>query len=322
MACFDHHYMTHLRRPAKFVAGLLMAVAALLLAAAGPARAFSQEGHMVTGAIAFEQLRATSPRTVERVLQLMAQHPDRGTFQVAVGRATGDQRALRVFMEMARWPDDIRKGEYDHPTWHYASRPLVDPRHPPPGRPEPAGSAAEAFALNLSVARDTRAPAADRAVALCWILHLAGDIHQPLHAADFYSAEYPDGDAGGNLRYVLDPETHEPMSLHWFWDQAVNRAADASAERALQLVQQFPRANFPQWRDRGSGVSDFAGWAAESYALARDTAYTPDLLTGTTAQAAAAMPAAYVVGATEVARRQATLSGYRIAELLRSALPD
>ena len=37
---------------------------------------------------------------------------------------------------------------------------------------------------------------------LRFLIHVIGDIHQPLHASTFFSDEYPDGDMGGNKFYV------------------------------------------------------------------------------------------------------------------------
>ena len=54
------------------------------------------------------------------------------------------------------------------------------------------------------------AVAEERLVALKFVLHLVGDLHQPLHAAD-------DHDAGGNRKRVVSPG-FRPGSLHHFWD--------------------------------------------------------------------------------------------------------
>jgi S1/P1 Nuclease len=297
-------------------------MSASVMAAVGiqQADAFSQEGHMLTGAIAYEELRLKSPKTLGILVELMSQHPDRGSFEIALGHATGEDRTRRLLMEMARWPDDIRKSTYDHPTWHYASRPLIDAKSPPPNKigDAAAGSAVEAFFLNISVARDSRAPSAERAVALCWVLHLVGDIHQPLHAADGYSATYPGGDHGGNTRYIIDPVTQKPISLHWYWDQAANRSGDAAPIRATELLTQYPRSAFPQL---GGLADDFNVWARESYALARTTAYRSDLVTGADETHASALMVTYVTGSQRIAERQATLAGYRIADLLMPLPP-
>jgi hypothetical protein len=298
--------------------------AALLAAAFQSAMAWSPEGHMATGAMAHEELRATDPRVVEIIVELMAQHPDRGSFEVAANGATGEVRVRRLFMEMARWPDDIRKGMYDHPTWHYASKPLIDSRNPPPAMPRgaTAGSAVEAFALNVKVAGDPHAPAPERAIALCWIFHLVGDIHQPLHAADGYSADYPHGDQGGGLRYVRDPKSPQPLSLHWYWDQAATPPGDAAPARADELRTKLPREKFAELAKRSNAVDDFVAWAAESYTLARSQVYRDDLSTSPNEKPAPALSAAYVANSSAVAERRLTLSGYRLADLLIALLHE
>jgi hypothetical protein len=295
-----------------------------LLAACQPAMAWSPAGHMATGAMAYEELRTTDPRVVEIIVELMAQHPDRGSFEVAANGATGEVRVRRLFMEMARWPDDIRKGMYDHPTWHYASKPLIDSRNPPPAKPRDAtaGSAGEAFALNVKVAGDPHAPAPERAIALCWIFHLVGDIHQPLHAADGYAADYPHGDQGGGLRYVRDPQSPQPLSLHWYWDQAATRPGDAAPVRADELRTKLPREKFPELTRRSNSADDFVAWAAESYALARSQVYRDDLSTSPNEKQAPALSAAYVANSSAVAERRLTLSGYRLADLLIAVLHE
>jgi hypothetical protein len=37
-----------------------------------------------------------------------------------------------------------------------------------------------------------------KAIALAWLFHLVGDIHQPLHTAQLFNADYPQGDRDGN----------------------------------------------------------------------------------------------------------------------------
>jgi hypothetical protein len=282
------------------------------------ATAFSQAGHMVTGAVVYEELHAGQPAVLERLVDIMTQHPDRGAFEVALERTTGETRTRRLLMEMARWPDDVRKSSYDHPTWHYASKPLVDLRRPPRAMVPAgaAGSAVEAFFLNVSVARDPRAPAPERAMALCWILHLVGDIHQPLHAADQYSAESSTGDHGGNLKFIIDPQTQEPLTVHGYWDQAANRSSDAAPARATELMKKYPREIFRQLGQPGMQSDDFNAWAAESYALARSEAYRDDLTAGADEAHATPLTAAYRANAAVVAERQLVLAGYRLTDLL------
>jgi hypothetical protein len=37
-----------------------------------------------------------------------------------------------------------------------------------------------------------------KAIALSWLFHLVGDVHQPLHTSQLFSVDYPKGDQGGN----------------------------------------------------------------------------------------------------------------------------
>ena len=56
---------------------------ALALLAAGPAGAWSREGHMLSAAIAYDDLMAKDPATASAIANIIDHHPDRGTFQVA-----------------------------------------------------------------------------------------------------------------------------------------------------------------------------------------------------------------------------------------------
>src|SRR6185436_8889906 len=125
--------------------------------------------HMLTAAIAYEDLQTQAPEVLEQIAALLEKHPEHAPFEVAAGNTTGAERAKRLFLEMARWPDDTRGGIHDHPTWHYTSLPLIDPAAPPENKPKNVsqGSAGEAFALSLSVATNSQASAGERAVALC-----------------------------------------------------------------------------------------------------------------------------------------------------------
>ena len=90
------------------------------------------------------------------------------------------------------------------------------------------------------------AGANERALALSWFLHVLGDIHQPMHVTDYFSAEYPVGNAAGTLSYVWDPLQDSAISLHILWDsnairstalETVDRNAAAFVERYPQLAE-------------------------------------------------------------------------------------
>ncbi|HTO53625.1 MAG TPA: S1/P1 nuclease [Myxococcota bacterium] len=298
------------------ICGLFCAV---VLLSAGAAQAWTRPGHMVTAGIAYLDLAEHDPDVIERIAALLALHPDRGPFEVAAGRALGDERTRRLMLECARWPDDARGTHYDHPSWHVALRSIRES-----GKPDDKlfGDAIEAFALNAHLLASSFAPDADRAVALCWLMHIAGDMHQPLHSAQRFTPQFPDGDHGGALEFVKDPQTGEPITLHWFWDDSVNRNGepDAVMTRARELWTKLPRSSFKEL-SHPVHARDFPSWAQdESYPLAVSLAYRQDLRFGATKETATALDPKYVEDATQAAEKRLTLSGYRLADLLREAL--
>lgn len=287
--------------------------------------AWSRPGHMVTAAIAYEELRAQDPKVLEQIVALVERHPDRAAFEIAIGGARGEERRRRIFLELARWADDTRGSIHDHPTWHYSSRPLINQASPPPASGEnvTTGSAIEAFALAFSVASDSRAPQSERAVALCWVFHLVGDMHQPLHSVSQVSKRFPSGDRGGNLQFVRDPQTNDPVTLHWFWDDAATRedAPDEVMQRAEDFMRRLPRAQFKELKFF-KGAGDFSMWAEESYQLAASVAYGPDLQATDTADRASKPSQRYLDQARETAEKRLTLASYRLTDVLRLAFRE
>lgn len=305
---------------------LVMAVGLTWLALAGPASAWTRPGHMVSAAIAYRELMRTDPSAVARIMAIMATHPEPAPFEVAIGRATGETRAERIFMEMARWSDDTRGSQYDHPTWHYLLRPLVDPASPPPSPPwyATSGNAVEALALNIAVARNPRASDRDRAVALCWIFHILGDVHQPLHAAELFSKATPQGDFAGDRLYLIDPETGAPVKLHWYWDDAVNQLAepDAAFARADQLMSRFPRTAFHTELERDVGrPPDVGAWSQESFEVARTLGFRSDGPRALSPETAVRPSPSYAAATKAAAEQRLTLAGYRLADVIRTLFP-
>lgn len=299
-----------------------IAMLAAALIANGPADAWTRAGHMVTAAIAYDDLAPHDSAIIDRIIDIEAHHPEHGPFEVAVARTTGIEKTRRIFLEMARWSDDIRGGAYDHPSWHAAFRPVIDEQNPPPNPPpnQVTYEAFEALALNVHVADDTRATDSERAVALCWVFHIVGDIHQPLHSAELFSRQFPDGDRAGGLEFVLDPATREPVNLHWFWDDRVSQTdePEGAFARAHELEREYPRARFGAELAKDMVLpAKIEAWADESYAAAKSVAYGPDRPRAASAADAKLPSETYLKASTAVAERRLTLAGYRLADLLR-----
>src|SRR5262249_45029524 len=81
----------------------------------------------------------------------------------------------------------------------------------------------QAIDFNAALLKDTHANRTNRAVALCWLLHTVGDIHQPLHSSALFTrtlfspATHAEGDRGGNRITLIPNPTN---NLHSVWDDA------------------------------------------------------------------------------------------------------
>ncbi len=222
--------------------------ALLLLILSGSLRAWNKPGHMTTGAIAYFELKAKDPEVLKKVVALLKKLPDYETRWKPVVEqraALGDDEGLVLFAYAARWADDIRGDSAEHRgLWHYINYPFKPASEPASVRTgEPANDNIEkAFAFNLGILKDAQKSDAEKAKALCWLFHLAGDVHQPLHAVSFFSSVFntAEGDRGGTRFFVRVTEKNATVNLHALWDGAVigsdNFQSVRNRARVLQLL--------------------------------------------------------------------------------------
>jgi hypothetical protein len=329
-----------------------LAILAFALLVCAPAvHAWDHPSHMMTAAIAFDEIERARPKLIEKLELVFMVHPDTSPFWVAAGDSRGKERAKRMFIEGARWADDTKGTIHDRPTWHTARWAIVADDAPPAAKAaaaarkgRPAGQAIEALVMNYAMLSSSETNPSERASALGWLLHLIGDIHQPLHVSDFFSKRFPAGNAAGTQEYVMDPVNEKPIPLHLLWDSNIYRSTklDAIERNAQELVKKYPRSAFPELKDL-EGEGDFKKWARESYDVAVDFAYgygvetasdpdkdlNPDtavkkmvayILHGVPpVKEAPELPAEYWERLQRVAQQRITLAGYRIADLVIAA---
>jgi S1/P1 Nuclease len=296
-----------------------MSRAALVTAAllALPASAgWDAAGHRTVAAIAWEHM---TPRARARAVELLLHGPALAKFaslRPADGSDPARDRAL--FLNAATWADLVRNRNetwhvYHHATWHYADFywEVEDGRaHDIPNTgPDSLNAAERIVALGATLA-DPSAADTTRAVALAWVLHLVGDIHQPLHASSRVTpAEpLPKGDEGGNTFHLDDNR-----NLHAYWDRILDEAVvpepgEDSIAYASRMARQIDRGAEPP-----AAGSEPLGWAHEGLRLAQSAVYS-GVGRGT------APSAAYQAEALKVAEGRIALAGYRLAALLNAAL--
>jgi hypothetical protein len=270
---------------------------------------------MATGDIAYDALVARDPEAVAAIVAIMRSHPDRAAFDRQLTGLTGKARERRLFALMARWPDDTRGSSHDRPEWHYALK-LVSPWRFV--LPITVGGANKAFRDNLAIARDPKAPPAERAIALCWVMHLVGDQHQPLHAGHWLSWKYPKSDRGGSIAYVRWAPGSATVDLHDFWDGVPNNPGGREAgSEALAAAVEAARPRPARSALGPDPYRAFQGWERESWVLAKAVAYQDGVLvTGKSRAQAPVLPDGYWARARGVSEARIATAGYRLADVL------
>lgn len=204
--------------------------AVVLLSIASNASAWGPTGHRTVGRIAEHHL---NPRTEREVQALL------GTETLPI---------------VSIWADQIRSdSNYDHThTWHYTS--VEDDETYATSSKNPEGDVIEALERMAATLGNPQKPHKERREALMWIVHLVGDIHQPLHVgrAD---------DRGGN---EIEVEWfREEQDLHWVWDAGLILRREISfSELAEYLLPRATHEDIDEWQSTG-----IREWARESHEL-------------------------------------------------------
>ena len=221
----------------------------------------------------------------------------------------------------ATWADAYRgAGHRETAQWHFVDIELAKPDLTSAcfGFPSAGGLAStgpaqdcvidkvEEFEAELH-AQSTPAP--ERLLALKFLLHFVGDLHQPLHASD-------NQDRGGNcVRVALGGS--RTTNLHSYWDTTVVQALGADPQSvATALEAQITSADRSTWEQ-----GDPRTWAIESFSMAQTVAYTAYSQPGCDSDAAPiTLPPSYPARAQAAAALQLKRAGVRLALELNRAL--
>lgn len=290
-----------------------------LLSARVTSCAWSAPGHMVIAAIAYNDL-TISERT--KINDILKSHPDYLQWKARYETNAGgvDLNTL-IFLRASTWPDAIRRSgnPYDHPEWHYIDYPLEPPAFPEKPDPYPTNDILFGIKQSEKIIIAPTSTDVVRGAYLSWLIHLVGDIHQPLHCATLVNSVYPApaGDKGGNAFFVRPAEA--PVNLHSIWDQALGSSANPQTELnyAVMIRNQYPRDSLPELVIHKS----VEAWSIESRNVAIESAYLHGSLKGSNErQNAPPLPDDYTKTMKAISERQAALAGYRLADEIRKCL--
>lgn len=302
----------------------ITAIIALMIAALSPAPAlaWSEGTHQLTGEIAYDDLAANRPQVLAALVKILPAHPHYARLAARAEGLTGAARDRVIFGWLARWPDDIRTSPYDNPEWHYDLRVAHGWDNLGVGA---SGKASEGFARNLATLSNAKAAASQRAIAMGWLLHIVGDIQQPLHAGHRLSWGFLMSDRAGQLAHVRRLPDARAIDMHEFWDQFLelggSKLPKGETSWSKVIAARWPRASLKEVVPVASAQADFGRWLDESFFLAKRFAYS-----GTFLQATKDPRDAPVVSRREnettnaLAIRRVATGGYRIADVLAFAV--
>lgn len=176
-----------------------------------------------------------TPSARDEATRLLDAHPDRARWDRASGEAIDRRQA---FIAASTWPDDIRRdprfftpateqatpllpGFPDmerHTRWHTLAR-LPDAQTGPLSLPATSEHLGTAITTQSRYFRYPAPSAVAQAYALPWLIHLAGDAHQPLHVSVRLDAN-GEWDWFGTRFRVCNPAGagKSAISLHNYWD--------------------------------------------------------------------------------------------------------
>lgn len=308
-----------------------------------PAQAWNFAGHRIIASIAYDQLE---PAVQFEMVALLKQHPRfEQDFQTPMPRVIKESSpAIQnrwIFMRAATWPDLARRFDetnrdtYHHSTWHYINRPLyLDlaseqflsrtlpvnlSTNSNDGTEFPMFNLLQALEYCVSKMKDPAVSQPDKAVYLCWIMHLTGDSHQPLHSTALFAKHtFPEGDRGGNSIRV------GKSNLHSQWDGLLGNSFKDS-EIIAQAVGIARDPAMKQLGEKAAGQMNYSAWIDESYALAKSDVYTIQILEAVKESDSRqsglkpfpTLPAAYYQKAGTIAVKRAAQSGWRLAEVIK-----
>lgn len=269
------------KRLARSAAGLLM-----VAANGSPALAWGDLGHKVICEIAY---RRVSPAARTEIDKLMQTDPEYSSFAEACTWADHPRkRAAEHFVNLARDSHGLTTLDC----------------------PGAAACVVSAIREDFAALASKSTSQADKLVALKFIGHWVGDVHQPLHVSF-------EDDRGGNRIRITGKC---PSNLHAAWDNCLVHYAvgDDAGAAASELLSSIAASQARAWAR--TSVKD---WANESFAITLSQPMHYCVLTGDSCQPTSSplrVDDAYIAANVPVVKKQLAKAGVRLANLLEQAL--
>ncbi|MDO6413055.1 S1/P1 nuclease [Sphingomonas sp. BIUV-7] len=280
----------------------LMILAGLSAFGASPAAAFWEYGHETIATIAMSQVQPRTRASIEWLLKR----------QAALETPTCPAKTIE---EASIWPDCIKPlGDrfayvYD---WHYQNLDVCVPF-------DIKANCIDGNCVSAQIPRaqrmlaDRKLPVRDRLMALAFLVHFMGDIHQPLHVGEAR-------DLGGNQTRVSYGAIGGRTNIHSIWDGLL-------ADRGISTPPAGPRGLLSEATPealRQMAQGSVEDWVRESWTIAKEKIY-PTAAGDICSRAPGAkitgkLDNDAIVGLIPVMRQQVLKGGIRLAHMLDEAL--
>lgn len=202
--------------------------------------AWNIQGHKLVAQIAFDHLTPKAKNMCQTYLSVRSK-----------------QSLNARFLSASIWADMLRlRNIHWYDSLHYTDIPFSPDNTALPSIDH--SNAVWGINQAIQILSSKKTSKADKKTALSLLIHLVGDIHQPLHAATRVTQQLPKGDRGGNL-FALGTN-HVGNNLHQYWDKGAGYFTGSSKlpkikAKANLLEKKWPCAlmelppNPQQWAD-------------------------------------------------------------------------
>jgi len=264
---------------------------AVVLVACSPTNcwAWGTEGHQIIAHIAARELTPSARLQVQELL--------------------GGSDAERVMVEASTWADEVRPQRPETAPWHFVNIPIGSGGYNAQRDCRRGDCIVGQIEREQWIVGDRALLTPVRAEALRFLIHLIGDLHQPLHAIN-------NNDRGGNDTRVTIDRRGIRTNLHAVWDNYVVRNLGTKDDAvAIRLEAEIQSADQQRWKS-GSVIE----WVNESFQIARREIYSgTGSFTSPTPGAVVILPEDYARDKRAIVRMQLEKAGVRLAWVLNSA---
>jgi len=271
------------------------------------ALAWGQEGHSIVAEIAQRRLTAETLAIVERLLKS----------ELPSGELKALQGGEISLASIASWADDYRAGSYSIPAhpetynWHFVDIPYDRDTYDPARDCKPDAQHGDciinALARLTATLGDCSKPDAERAMALKFVVHFIGDLHQPLHVTTRTNPDTGQDDEGGNLIQVTFFSVDTNLHAVWDTNLIMHKVYDWGEYVRLLGTQWLPGKDVAALQ-----AGDPISWAQDAHRAAQLVVYN--------IRADHVLDDEYFNDVIGVVDQQLALAGIRLARVLNETL--